>query len=147
MELLKRTTENKKAKTVGRGSKRGKTSGRGTKGQKARAGHKIRPEIRDRIKKLPKLRGRGKNMNKAFRIKPTVVNVGMISAAFVVGASITPSALFEKGLIRRTGGKLPAIKVLAGGEIAYAVTVYDSEVSPAAKVKIEAAGGSVKGSL
>ena len=147
MELLKRTTDNKKAKTVGRGSKRGKTSGRGTKGQKARAGHKIRPEIRDRIKKLPKLRGRGKNMNKAFRIKPTVVNVGMIASAFAASASITPSALFEKGLIRRTGGKLPAIKVLAGGEITHAVTVYDCEVSPAAKVKIEAAGGTVKGSL
>ena len=50
---LKRKTQNKKPKLVGRGSKRGKTSGRGTKGQKSRAGHKIRPEIRDRIKKLP----------------------------------------------------------------------------------------------
>ena len=143
MELLKRTTENKKAKTVGRGSKRGKTSGRGTKGQKARAGHKIRPEIRDRIKKLPKLRGRGKNMNKAFRIKPTVVNVGMIAGAFAAGASVNASALFELGLIRRTGGKLPAIKVLAAGEITHAVQIFDCEVSPAAKVKIEAAGGKV----
>jgi large subunit ribosomal protein L15 len=147
MELLKRTTANKKSKTVGRGSKRGKTSGRGTKGQASRAGNKKRPELRDRIKKLPKLRGRGKNMNKAFRIKPTVVNVGMISAAFAAGSSITTSALFEKGLIRRTGGKLPAIKVLAGGEITHAVTTHGFEVSPAAKVKIEAAGGSVKGEL
>lgn len=143
MELLQRTTANKKAKTVGRGSKRGKTSGRGTKGQKARAGHKIRPEIRDRIKKLPKLRGRGKNINKAFRIKPTVVNVGMIASAFTAGAAINASALFEKGLIRRVGGKLPAIKILGNGEIAMAITVYDCEVSPAAKSKIEAAGGKV----
>ena len=43
--------------TVARGGKRGKTAGRGTKGQKARAGHKIRPEIRDVIMRLPKLRG------------------------------------------------------------------------------------------
>ncbi len=145
MNLLQRTTANKKAKTVGRGSKRGKTSGRGTKGQKARAGHKIRPEIRDRIKKLPKLRGRGKNINKAFRIDATVVNLSVLSKAFPANASVTPSALFEKGLIRRTGGKIPAVKILAGGEMKHAVTVYGCEVSAAAKVKIEAAGGTVKG--
>ncbi|MDB5188572.1 MAG: ribosomal protein large subunit ribosomal protein [Candidatus Nomurabacteria bacterium] len=145
MNLLKRTTENKKAKTVGRGSKRGKTSGRGTKGQASRAGNKKRPELRDRIKKLPKLRGRGKNINKAFRIKATPVNVGMIAAAFEAKASINPSVLFEKGLIRRVGGKLPAVKVLAGGEITYAVSIFDCDISPAAKVKIEAAGGTVNG--
>jgi large subunit ribosomal protein L15 len=145
MNLLQRTTANKKAKTVGRGSKRGKTSGRGTKGQASRAGNKKRPELRDRIKKLPKLRGRGKNMNKAFRIKPSPVNVSMIAKSFEAGANITPSALFDKALIRRVGGKIPAIKVLGGGEISFAVHVYDCEVSPAAKAKIEAAGGSVKG--
>ncbi|MES2225129.1 MAG: uL15 family ribosomal protein [Patescibacteria group bacterium] len=145
MNLLQRTTANKKAKTVGRGSKRGKTSGRGTKGQASRAGNKKRPELRDRIKKLPKLRGRGKNMNKAFRIKPSPVNVGMIAKAFEAAATISPTTLFEKGLIRRVGGKLPAIKVLAGGEISFAVSVYDCEVSPAAKAKIEAAGGTING--
>lgn len=144
MNLLQRKNTNKKGKTVGRGSKRGKTSGRGTKGQASRAGNKKRPELRDRIKKLPKLRGRGKNINKAFRIKPTVINVGLIAANFAANADITPAALFAKGLIRRTGGKLPAVKVLAGGEISHAVMVYDCEVSPAAKAKIEAAGGTLK---
>ena len=56
---LKRATPNKTAKRVGRGGGRGKTSGRGTKGQKARAGHSIRPDIREQLKKIPKLRGRG----------------------------------------------------------------------------------------
>ena len=51
----------KRKKIVGRGGKRGKTSGRGHKGQKARAGHRIRPEERDAIKKIPKKRGHGKN--------------------------------------------------------------------------------------
>ena len=51
---LKRKTENKDVKRVGRGGGRGKTSGRGTKGQNARAGHKKRPEIREILKKLPK---------------------------------------------------------------------------------------------
>lgn len=54
---LKRTHKNKKDRLVGRGGKHAKTSGRGGKGQTARAGNKRRPELRDIIKKLPKLRG------------------------------------------------------------------------------------------
>ena len=142
---LQPTTKNKKPKLVGRGSKRGKTSGRGTKGQKSRAGHKIRPMLRDAIKKLPKLRGRGKNINKAFRIKPEVINLGAISAAFKAGASVTPSALLTAGLIRRSGGTIPAVKVLAHGELAHALSFYDCQMSATAKAKIEAAGGTVNG--
>jgi len=51
---LKRIHPNKRSVSIGRGGRRGKTSGRGGKGQTARAGHKVRPEIRDMIKKLPK---------------------------------------------------------------------------------------------
>jgi large subunit ribosomal protein L15 len=54
---LKRTHKNKKDRLIGRGGKHAKTSGRGGKGQTARAGNKRRPELRDIIKKLPKLRG------------------------------------------------------------------------------------------
>ena len=54
---LKRDHKNKKDRIVGRGGKHAKTSGRGGKGQTARAGNKRRPELRDIIKKLPKLRG------------------------------------------------------------------------------------------
>lgn len=54
---LKRVHKNKKDRIVGRGGKHAKTSGRGGKGQTARAGNKRRPELRDIIKKLPKLRG------------------------------------------------------------------------------------------
>lgn len=66
---LKPKTERKRSQSVGRGGKRGKTSGRGTKGQNARAGRKKRPEIRDFIKRFPKLRGRGKNSLKSRRVK------------------------------------------------------------------------------
>ena len=59
----------------GHGSGRGKTSGKGTKGQKARAGHKIRPEIRDLIKRIPKLRGRGKNSNLSIHTKPITLSI------------------------------------------------------------------------
>ena len=145
LNTIKRTTENKKGKIVGRGSKRGKTSGRGTKGQRSRAGHKVRPMIRDMIKKLPKLRGRGKNTNKAFAIKPTPVNVAQIERVFAVGASVTPSALFEAGLVRRVGGRIPAVKILASGEITKAVTIRECQITDSAKAKIEAAGGTVLG--
>lgn len=66
---LKRHTPNKKSQRVGRGGKRGKTAGRGTKGQNARAGRKKRPELRDFIKRVPKLRGRGKSSFKSFQTK------------------------------------------------------------------------------
>lgn len=66
---LKRKTANKKSRQVGRGGTRGKTSGRGTKGQNARAGHKNRPELRDFIKRVPKLRGRGKSSLKSLQTK------------------------------------------------------------------------------
>jgi ribosomal protein L15 len=64
---LKPKTKRKKSAQVGRGGKRGKTAGRGTKGQNARAGRKKRPEIRDFIKRFPKLRGRGKSSLKSFQ--------------------------------------------------------------------------------
>lgn len=66
---LKPRTKNKKSRQVGRGGKRGKTSGRGTKGQNARAGRKKRPEMRDIIKRIPKLRGRGVNSLKSRHFK------------------------------------------------------------------------------
>ena len=47
----------KSKRRVGRGGKRGTYCGRGMKGQRARAGAKVRPEIRDLIKKIPKIRG------------------------------------------------------------------------------------------
>ncbi|KKT14595.1 MAG: hypothetical protein UW76_C0016G0015 [Parcubacteria group bacterium GW2011_GWF2_44_8b] len=66
---LQAKTKRKYARQVGRGGTRGKTAGRGTKGQNARAGRKKRPELRDIIKRIPKLRGRGKSSLKSFQIK------------------------------------------------------------------------------
>lgn len=66
---LKARTKRKYARQVGRGGTRGKTAGRGTKGQNARAGRKKRPELRDIIKRVPKLRGRGKSSLKSFKPK------------------------------------------------------------------------------
>ncbi len=145
LNSLKRTTKNKKAKLVGRGGTRGKTSGRGTKGQKARAGHKIRPHIRDIIKKYPKLRGRGKNMNKAFGIRPAVVNLDLLEKKFAAGEAVTPTALLTKGLITRNNGVLPHVKILATGTLTKRLEIFDCELSASAKAKIEKVGGKVNG--
>lgn len=140
---LKRNTSNRKARQVGRGSKRGKTSGRGTKGQKARAGHKIRPMMRDIIKKLPKRRGRGIHPNKPIFLKGlAVVNVPALLK--VVGSPITPELLVSQELVRRIHGRVPEIKILGTGEINKAVTVERCAVSASAKKKIEEAGGKIK---
>jgi large subunit ribosomal protein L15 len=107
-------------KRVGRGGKRGKTSGRGTKGQKARAGHRMRPEMRDIIKKLPKRRGYGKHRAESVdgTKKPQViVNLVSIEKHYAVGETVNPQTLLEKGLIRRRGGKMPSVKILGAGAL------------------------------
>src|SRR6185436_7415628 len=97
---------------VGRGGKRGKTSGRGGKGQTARAGHKKRPELRDFIKRIPKLRGRGVNINKSPNTKPTVVNLSDIEAVFETGTIISPATLIERKTISTLDGRIPRVKIL-----------------------------------
>ena len=140
---LKRKTENMKKIQVGRGGKRGKTSGRGTKGQKARAGHKIRPEIRDMIKRLPKLRGRGVNSNKSIQKDTTPVNLSALSA-FKPNEIVSPKTIVDKGILATVHGRYPRVKILSLGEITSAVTVRDCEVSAGAKAKIEKAGGKIE---
>lgn len=135
-------TKNKKTMLVGRGGKKGKTSGRGAKGQNARAGRKKRPELRDFIKRLPKLRGRGVNQNKVFAVRPVVVNLGSLEV-FAAGATVSPATLVEKNVIETYKGKIPAVKILAAGEITKKLSFEKVLVSAEAKAKIEKAGGSV----
>jgi large subunit ribosomal protein L15 len=134
----------KKSKLVGRGGKRGKTSGKGGKGQTARAGHRVRPAMRDIIKKLPKLRGHGKNRSESvfYRGPEAVVNVGVLNV-FAKGDVVSPTTLIAKGLIKSILGKNPKVKLLGTGEITVAVKVERCDVSESAKTKIEAAGGTI----
>lgn len=143
---LKRKTPNKKARRVGRGSKRGKTSGRGTKGQKARSGHRIRPEFRDMIKKIPKRRGYGKHRATSAvgsRVKAVVVDVRSLEKAFATGDTVTIATLAEKKLIRMRGGKAPQVKILGVGALSKKLSVSGVSVSAKVKEAIEKAGGSV----
>jgi len=140
---LKSKTERIKPQKIGRGGKRGKTSGRGTKGQKARSGHRMYPEIRDMIKKIPKLRGRGKNINKAFALTNASVTLFAIENNFNTGERVTPQSLFDKGLIKKNSGKFPPVKILAKGEITKKIIVKSCLVSATVKSLIEKAGGTI----
>lgn len=139
LDKLKRKHPNKKSTQVGRGGARGKTSGRGGKGQTARAGNKPRPQMRDIIKKLPKLRGYRFN---SHNTKPFQINVEALNM-FEAGSTVSPATLFEKKLIRKVGGKLPAVKILGNGDISVKVSVTNCSISKSAKEKIEKAGGKI----
>jgi large subunit ribosomal protein L15 len=141
---LIRITPNKKRMTVARGGKRGKTAGRGTKGQNARSGHKKRPEMRDIIKRIPKLRGRGVNALTSIAARNFPVNIGLLEVAFQNGAVVSPTTLAEKGIITSHSGVLPDVKVLGTGELTKKLSVEGCAVSASAKAAIEKAGGSVK---
>ncbi len=144
---IKRNTPNKKARRVGRGGKRGKTSGRGMKGQKSRAGTSGRPEMRDTIKKLPKLRGHGKNRARTVNssvIKPEVVNLSVLETVFNDGDIVTVKALLAKKIVRKHKGRIPVVKILGTGNITKKLTVSGCEFSISAKEKVENAGGNIK---
>lgn len=131
---------------VGRGGKRGKTSGRGTKGQNARAGHKKRPEMRDLIKKIPKLRGHGQNRSRTVRSNRRTyvpVNLAVLESSFAAGDTVTPAVLYQKGIIRARGGKLSYVKLLGTGTLTKALSISDVTASATAKKAVEAAGGSI----
>lgn len=130
----------KTKKRVGRGGKRGKTSGRGTKGQKARAGGKFRPEMRDIIKKLPKLRG---YQFKSIVLKPAIVMTGMLERYMEKGTEITPASLVKAGLVKMRKGKIPSIKILQRGGLSKAVTIKGCNVSKSVRNLVEKAGGTV----
>lgn len=141
MNTLKRKTQRLKTRQRGRGGKRGKTSGRGTKGMLARAGYKRRPEMRDIIKRLPKLRGYAFN---SFQKNVAVVPLELIEAHFKTGSIISPETLVKEGLVKKTSGTFPPIKILSDGEISKKISVSGCAVSKNARAKIEKAGGSVR---
>ena len=146
LHTLNPNTKTTKRAPVGRGGKRGKTSGRGGKGQTARAGHKIRPEARDLIKKLPKRRGFGKNRARTVRRTRrsfAAVNLAALEALFSAGEKVSPATLLGKGLVRRTKGRLPAVKILGTGGVTKALVIERCELSESARTALTQAGASI----
>ena len=130
-------------KRVGRGngSGSGTYSGKGNKGQKSRSGGGVRVGFEGgqnpQIKGLPMLRG----FKNRFRVEYQVVNVAKLQELPEGVAAVTPTLLAELRLVRHAD---KPIKVLSLGDISRALNVSSIMFSGAAKVKIEAAGGSVQ---
>lgn len=123
---------------VGRGlGSRGTTAGRGQKGQTSRSGvgGLKRLGMRHTILATPKLRG-----FQSLADKAQTVNLGEISKVYIAGETVSPSTLAKKGLV---ADKKAAVKILASGEIAVAVSVKHCAVSESAAAKITAAGGKI----
>ncbi len=138
---LTRPSANRKHRQVARGGKRGKTAGRGTKGQKARAGRKLRPELRDIIKKLPKRRGY--RFKSIVPTRPVVVTLTALDR-LPSGSVVTMKTLMEAGIIGRDSGRVPLVKILSTGAVTKPLVIKGLPLSAQARQKIEQVGGSVK---
>lgn len=141
LHKLKPISKKKRTKRVGRGGKRGTYSGRGIKGQKARSGRRLKPIIRELIKRYPKRRG---YKFKGWKIKPVIVNISLLEERFKTAQVVSPKSLLEKKIIHRIKGKVPKVKILGKGEITKKLTIEGCDISKNAKDKIEQAGGRVK---
>lgn len=139
-ELPKITKRAAKRLGRGHGSGKVKTSGRGTKGQKARediglkfAGSSLQASW---LKRLPLLRGRGKN--RSFQTKPSIVNIKYLNT-LKAKSDVTLESLKSAGII---GKQVSAVKILGDGELTIALNVK-LPCSKSAASKIEKAGGKV----
>ncbi|HEY4522749.1 MAG TPA: uL15 family ribosomal protein [Candidatus Paceibacterota bacterium] len=146
LHTLTPKTKRVRREPVGRGGTRGKTSGRGGKGQTARAGHKIRPEARDQLKKLPKRRGYGKNRARTVRSERLTyapVNLAALEVSYAAGELVSPATMFAKGLVRRSGGRLPKVKILGTGRVTKALVVRGCVFSAPARRALESVGATL----
>ena len=109
------------------------------KGQRSRSGARIRPQIRDLIKRIPKLRG------DSARRPPTseamTISLSMLNEAVSEGASVTVKTLMKERLIKRV---TTSVKIVQGGTPPKKVHVVGVSVSAGGRKAIEQAGGHVE---
>jgi large subunit ribosomal protein L15 len=122
----------------GRAAGQGKTAGRGTKGYLARNPKKAGYEGGQMplVRRVPKEPGFTNRNRETW----AVVNVQRLAQRFEAGATVSPEAMVEAGLVRR---RLP-VKVLGWGDIDRALNVQAHAFSASARQKIEQAGGAVE---
>ena len=128
-------------KRLGRGigSGLGKTAGRGQKGQNSRSGGGVPAGFEGGQmplhRRLPK-----RGFHNLFAKNFIEVNVGQLSV-FEAGTVVDSEALRAAGVVKKSGD---GVKLLGNGEIAHALTLRVHRVSAGARVKVEAAGGTVE---
>ncbi|MGA7670274.1 MAG: 50S ribosomal protein L15 [Nitrolancea sp.] len=129
------------SKRVGRGtsSGKGKTAGRGTKGQRARGS--IRPGFEGGQHPLYTRMSYKRGFTNIFKKVFEVINVERLNGLDESVTSVTPELLYQAGITR--GLEFP-VKILGEGRLNRSLTVRAHKFSKSAKVKIEAAGGTVE---
>ena len=138
-ELAPSQGRKKARKRVGRGagSGHGKRCCKGDKGQCSRAS--IHPWFEGG--QMPLQRRLPKRGFKNFmRVEYEVVNLRDISVKFAEGDEVSPESLVAKNLVARKKSK---VKILANGELGFAVKVSAHAASAKAKEAIEKAGGTL----
>jgi len=140
--LTKITKERQKRLGQGHGSGRGKTAGRGTKGQNAKGSRPLSFEggALSLIKRLPFLRGKGKN--KSFRNQQLTIDVEALSV-LKKGTIVDVKALVDNKIINSEYAKKYGVKILGNGKLDIALIVK-LPASKGALKKIEKAGGKVE---
>ena len=128
---------------VGRGnaSGHGTYSGRGIKGQKSRAGKGIPAWFEGGQIPLVRRLAHKRGFTNPFRVAYTPINLFRLNAAFAPDGEVTAESLTALGLLKRP---TEPFKVLATGTLDRPLRVRAAKVSPAARAKIEAAGGRVE---
>ena len=136
-EIPAGANQGKKRVGRGEGNGRGKTCGRGHKGAGARAGYSLRPGFEGgQMPLFRKLPQRGFNRTR-FQKPCALVNLSDLTK--LPGEKVDLETLKAAGLIRPNSKR---VKLLGTGEADKAYQVDVTQVSKAAKEKIEAAGGS-----
>lgn len=140
--LPKTTSKSKKRVGRGAGSGRGKTGGRGQKGQKARGRVKVLYEggQLSLVKRLPLLRGKGRNKPNSNKAIP--VNVKFLNL-LPDNAIVDLNSLIKYKIIKINEGDRVKVKILGEGELNKKLVVK-LPCSKGAQEKIIAAGGKVE---
>jgi large subunit ribosomal protein L15 len=132
----------KSRKRVGRGiaAGQGKSAGRGTKGQASRSGGVKGPYFEGGqlplVRRLPFKRG----FTNIFRADYAPVNLYRL-AGFEANAQVTPETLAAAGIVKSAS---QPVAILGDADIDRPLTVKAHRVSANARIKIEAAGGSIE---
>lgn len=136
--LPKLVVRKKKRLGRGHGSGKVKTSGRGTKGQKARGKMPIGFEGGQlpMIKRLPLLRGKGRNRSQVAKMFP--LSVGKLNT-LAKGTKVTLEVLQKQSILH---SDIRQVKLVGGGTLSVALTVC-LPCTGSAKHIIEHAGGTV----